>query len=165
MVGGSADALERVRHLMDAFSSSIYFMGPSGAGHTTKILNNFLNGINLAATAEMMVAAQKAGLDLAQVLDVVNHSSGVNFASTNRFPHIIEGDYLEGGLTGELMAKDVSLYVNLVEELKVASMLGPNCLLVFRVANAMGYGDQISNRVVDALGDLSGGVRVSSKGA
>ena len=43
----------------------------------------------------------------AQFLDVVNHSSGVNFATLNRFPRIVEGDYLEGGLTSDLMAKDV----------------------------------------------------------
>ena len=46
-----------------------------------------------------MVAAKRADLDLAQFLDVVNHSSGVNFATLNRFPRIVEGDYLEGGLT------------------------------------------------------------------
>jgi 3-hydroxyisobutyrate dehydrogenase len=163
MVGGSEAVLEDVRGVLELFASNIYFMGASGNGHTTKILNNFLNGISLAATAEMMVAARKADLDLARVLEVVNHSSGVNYATVNRFPHIIEGDYLEGGLTGELMAKDVALYVDLAEELRIASMLGPSCLLAFRVANALGYGDKISNRVVDALGDLSGGVRLAKE--
>ena len=51
-------------------------MGGSGAGHSTKLLNNFLNAVTLAATAEVMVAARKAGLDLAAVLDVVNHRAG-----------------------------------------------------------------------------------------
>ena len=86
-------------------------MGPSGSGHVAKLLNNFLNGISLAATAEVMVAAKRADLDLAQFLDVVNHSSGVSFATQNRFPRIIEGDYLEGGLTNNLMAKDIRLYL------------------------------------------------------
>ena len=70
--------------------------GSERLGHTAKLLNNFLNGVSLAATAEVMVAARKAGLDLRTFLDVVNHSSGVNFATLNRFPQIIEGDYLEG---------------------------------------------------------------------
>ena len=99
--------------ILETFSSRVYHMGPSGAGHVAKLLNNFLNGISLAATAEVMVAARKADLDLAQFLDVVNHSSGVNFATLNRFPRIVEGDYLEGGLTSELMAKDVRLYLEL----------------------------------------------------
>ena len=49
-------------------------MGAPGSGHTTKLLNNFLNAIALAATAEAMVAGRMAGLDLAQLLDVLNHS-------------------------------------------------------------------------------------------
>ena len=92
-------------------------MGASGAGHTAKLLNNFLNGISLAATAEVMVAARKAGLDLRTFLDVLNNSSGVNFATLSRFPHIVEGDYLEGGLTSRLMLKDLRLYVDLVDAL------------------------------------------------
>jgi 3-hydroxyisobutyrate dehydrogenase len=163
MVGGDESSLERVRPVLEHFAEHIYYLGGSGTGHTTKILNNFLNGVSLAATAEAMVVAKKAGLDLARVLEVVNHSSGVNFATLNRFPRIIEGDYLEGGLTGELMAKDVALYVDLAEDLRIASMLGAPTLQVFRIANALGYGEVISNRVVDALGDLSGGIRLAKE--
>ncbi len=161
MAGGSKGAVDAVTPILEAFSSRVYHMGASGSGHVTKLLNNFLNGISLAATAEVMVAARKANLDLAQVLDVFNHSSGVNFATLNRFPRIVEGDYLEGGLTNDLMAKDVLLYLELVQELEVTSFTGPSCLGTFHLASALGYGDQISNRVVDAIGDVAGGVRVS----
>src|SRR5207248_1508313 len=89
MVGGDAQALERVRPLLQRFSARIFHMGPSGSGHTAKLLNNFLNGISLAATAEVMVAARKVGLDLERFLDVLNASSGVNFATLNRFPSIV----------------------------------------------------------------------------
>src|SRR5690242_2652204 len=109
-------------------------MGGIGTGHVTKVLNNFLNGVTLAATAEVMVAGKKAGLDLAQLLDVINTSTGVSFASLNRFPHIIKGDYLEGGLTGRLMAKDVRLYLDLAEELGVVTLVGPGALATFQVA-------------------------------
>jgi 3-hydroxyisobutyrate dehydrogenase-like beta-hydroxyacid dehydrogenase len=160
MVGGSGAALEAVRPLLETFSSRIYHMGDSGAGHTAKLLNNFLNGISLSATAEVMVAARKAGLDLAQFLDVVNHSSGVNFATLNRFPRIIEGDYLEGGLTGNLMMKDVMLYVDLARSLGVPALNATACLASFGLAAGLGYGDLISNRVVDAIGDVAGGVRL-----
>lgn len=161
MVGGDAGALERVRPLLDSFSAHIHHMGASGTGHVTKVLNNFLNGVTLAATAEVMVAGKKAGLDLTQLLEVINSSSGVSFASLNRFPHIIKGDYLEGGLTGRLMAKDVRLYLSLADDLGVSTLVGPGTLTAFQVSNALGYGDVISNRVVDAYGDLAGGVRVA----
>ncbi len=160
MAGGSGAALDAVRPLLETFSARIYHMGASGSGHTAKLLNNFLNGISLSATAEVMVAARKAGLDLAQFLDVVNHSSGVNFATLNRFPRIIEGDYLEGGLTGNLMMKDVMLYVDLARSLGVPALNATACLASFGLAAGLGYGDQISNRVVDAIGDVAGGVRL-----
>ena len=161
MVGGDAGALAAVRTLLGTFSAHVHHMGGSGAGHVTKVLNNFLNGVTLAATAEVMVTGKKAGLDLAQLLEVINTSSGISFASLNRFPRIVKGDYMEGGLTGRLMAKDVRLYLALTEDLGVATLVGPGTLTAFQVSNALGYADMISNRVVDALGDLAGGVRVA----
>jgi 3-hydroxyisobutyrate dehydrogenase len=164
MAGGPLEALDTVRPILHAAAERIEHMGTSGAGHVAKLLNNFLNGISLAATAEVMIAAKRSGLDLARFLEVVNHSSGVNFATLNRFPRIIEGDYLEGGLTNTLMAKDIRLYLELLPELGVTSFTGPACLGTFNLATALGYGDQISNRVVDALGDLAGGVRLHETG-
>ncbi len=163
MVGGDETALAQVRPLLGTFSAHVHHMGGSGAGHVTKVLNNFLNGVTLAATAEVMVAGRKAGLDLDRLLEVINTSSGVSFASLNRFPHIIRGDYLEGGLTGRLMAKDVRLYLALAEDLGVATLVGPGTLTAFQVSNALGYGDMISNHVVDAFGDLAGGIRVAEQ--
>jgi len=164
MVGGSAGALETVRWVFGPIAAKIVHMGASGAGHSTKLLNNFLNAVTLAATAEVMVAAKKAGLDLAAVLDVINSSSGVNFASTNRFPRIIKGDYLEGGLTSNLMTKDVVAYVDHVRELGVPCLNAVGPLASFGAAANLGYGEAISNRVVDAIGDLAGGVRLHDAG-
>ncbi len=160
MVGGDAEALERVTPVLERFAAKIVHMGAPGSGHITKVLNNFLNGVALAATSEVMVAGRKAGLDLDRLLEVLNASSGVNFATQSRFPKIIHGDYLEGGLTGELMAKDVRLYLNYMAGIGVPTFSGPGCLAAFELSNSMGYRDVISNRVVDGIGDLAGGVRL-----
>ena len=160
MVGGDAAALESAREVLSTFATNIYHVGESGAGHITKLLNNFLNAIALSATAEVMVAGKKAGLDLAVLLEVFNKSSGVNFATINRFPKIITGDYLKGGLTNTLMMKDVVLYTELAAELGVANLNAAGPLASFGLAKALGYADQISNTVVDAIGDVSGGVRL-----
>ncbi|HVW46545.1 MAG TPA: NAD(P)-dependent oxidoreductase [Solirubrobacterales bacterium] len=162
MAGGSAEALDRVRPVIDSFAAKVFHMGGPGRGHVAKLLNNFLNGVSLAASAEAMVGAKLAGLDLRQFLAVVNSSSGVNFATLNRFPKIIEGDYLEGGLSSNLMAKDLRLYLELMQDLGATSFTGPPTLGTFDLANALGYGDQISNRVVDAIGDMAGGTRVQA---
>jgi 3-hydroxyisobutyrate dehydrogenase len=160
MVGGDADAVAALQWAFAPISSKVAYMGESGAGHTTKLLNNFLNAVSLAASAEVMVAGKKAGLDLHLLLDVLNSSSGVNFATLNRFPKIVDGDYLEGGLTGKLMTKDVVLYVDRARELGVISLNSAGPLASFGLGTALGYGDVISNRVVDAIGDVSGGVRL-----
>jgi 3-hydroxyisobutyrate dehydrogenase-like beta-hydroxyacid dehydrogenase len=160
MVGGDAEALTTVTPVLDHFASKIVHMGAPGSGHVTKVLNNFLNGVALAATSEVMVAGRRAGLDLDRLLEVLNASSGVNFATLNRFPKIVHGDYLEGGLTGELMAKDIRLYLAYMAAIGVPTFSGPGCLATFELSNAMGYRDVISNRVVDGIGDLAGGVRL-----
>lgn len=160
MAGGSRQVLQDLEWLFPAFSTKVAYMGEIGTGHTAKILNNFLNGVSLSATAEAMVAARKAGLDLRTFLDVLNSSSGVNFATLNRFPAIIEGDYLEGGLTGELMMKDLVLYVERLQELGISSLNASGPVATFGLSNHLGYGNQISNRVVDAVGDAAGGVRL-----
>jgi 3-hydroxyisobutyrate dehydrogenase-like beta-hydroxyacid dehydrogenase len=91
---------------------------------------------------------------------VLNKSSGVNFATLNRFPKIITGDYLKGGLTNTLMMKDVVLYTELVSQLGMSSLNASGPLAAFGLAKALGYADEISNTVVDAIGDISGGVRL-----
>lgn len=164
MVGGEAGALERVRPVLECFSAQIFYCGASGSGHTAKLLNNFLNAISLSATAEVMVAGKKAGLDLEVLLTIINASSGVNFASLNRFPKIIHGDYLKGGLTNALMMKDVTLYTDLAASLGVASLNASGPLASFGLAMGLGYADEISNTVVDAIGDVSGGVRLHQAG-
>lgn len=162
MVGGDEAALDSVREVLGYFATNIVYVGATGAGHTTKLLNNFLNAVALSATAEVMVAAKKAGLDLATVLEVFNKSSGVNFATINRFPKIITGDYLKGGLTNTLMMKDVTLYADLLAQLGVASLNSAGPMASFGLARALGYADEISNTVVDAIGDISGGIRLYS---
>ena len=163
MVGGSDAAVDALRTTLEPFSAKVFAMGGTGAGHTTKVLNNFLNAVSLAATAEVLVAGRKAGLNMHQLLDVFNASTGINFATLNRFPHIVDGDYLEGGLTSTLMMKDIVLYVNRLRELGVPTLNASGPMASFALANSLGYADQISNRVVDAIGDAAGGVRLHNQ--
>jgi len=162
MVGGDPAVLARVNWLFEAIASSIHVMGPVGSGHLTKILNNFLNAVSLAATSEVMVAGRAAGLDMHALLGVLSVSSGRNYAVETRFPSIIEGNYLEGGITVDLMIKDVVSYLDQVTRQHGVSPAGSGVLSAFRMASSLGYGDQINNRVVDAIGDAAGGVRLHS---
>lgn len=160
MAGGSATALSSVGPVLECFSANVYHMGGTGTGHATKLLNNFLMGAALAATAEAVVCARKAGLDLSQFLDVVNHSTGVNFFTRNRFPDIVDGRYPEGGLSTKLAAKDLLLYLEYGKEIGIVSLTGSACLGAFTLATHLGYGDEVSYRLVDAIGDVAGGIRL-----
>lgn len=60
------------------------------------------------------------------------------------------------------MTKDLVLYTDLLHQLGVTSLNSAGPLASFGLATALGYGDAISNRVVDAIGDISGGIRLSS---
>ena len=58
------------------------------------------------------------------------------------------------------MLKDVRLYRDLVRRARRRARLNAEgCIATFELADELGYGEQISNRVVDAIGDVSGGVR------
>ena len=162
MVGGDKARLDAVRDVLGCFATNIFHLGEAGAGHTAKVLNNFLNAVTLAATAEVMVAGKKAGLDLGVLLDVLNTSSGASYATEKRFPKIIHGDYMKGGLSNTLMMKDVTLYSQLVGQLGMPSLNVAGPTASFGLAIALGYADEISNKVVDAIGDISGGVRLQT---
>jgi ribonucleotide reductase alpha subunit len=62
------------------------------------------------------------------------------------------------------MMKDVVLYTELLAELGVAGMNAAGPLASFGLARQLGYADQISNTVVDAIGDVSGGIRLHDAG-
>ena len=58
------------------------------------------------------------------------------------------------------MTKDIVLYADCLRELGAPSLLASGPLAAVGLANSLGYANQISNRVVDAIGDLAGGVRL-----
>lgn len=62
-VGGSADALEKVRPVLECMATDIFHMGGNGAGSVTKLVNNMLTVTIVAATSEMIVYAAKHGVD------------------------------------------------------------------------------------------------------
>lgn len=162
MTGGDEAALARLEPVFSVLAARSFHMGGPGAGHTAKVLNNFLNAMNLSASAEVLIAGRESGVDPAQLLEVINASSGANWATEHRFPAIVRGDYLEGGLTSGLMLKDLLLYVQHLGDIGVPSLHASGPVAAFGVALQTGRGDLISNRVVDAIGDLAGGTRLAT---
>jgi 3-hydroxyisobutyrate dehydrogenase len=152
-VGGDDADIAFVRPLMEVFSAQILVMGGPGAGHATKAVNNVLNAVTLAATGEAMLVGVEAGLDPARLLEAINAGSGASWASTNRFPRIVAGEEMAGGLSVALMAKDVDVFLRLAEEAGVPTVIAAHCADLYRRAIDEGYGDEVANAIVTALGD------------
>ena len=64
MVGGAAEAVERVRPLLDCYSREVAHMGAAGAGQQTKVCNQILIANTMVGVCEALVYGHKAGLDL-----------------------------------------------------------------------------------------------------
>lgn len=153
LVGGDEDAIATARPVLEAIAAQILLMGPSGAGHATKAVNNVLNAVTLAATGEAMLAGVAAGLDPARLLEAINAGSGASWASANRFPRIVAGEDMPGGLSVELMAKDVDVFLRLAAEAGTPTAIAEACVATYRAAIDAGYGDQVANAIVTAMND------------
>lgn len=95
-----------------------------GMAQAVKLLNNFLSATALAATSEAMAFAEAVGLDMGTVLDVLNVSSGRSAATEDKFVHhVLTGTYASG-FASTLMAKDVRLYLDSVEEQGTPATIG-----------------------------------------
>ena len=152
LVGGDDDAIATARPALETIASQILVMGPSGAGHATKAVNNVLNAVTLAATGEAMLAGVAAGLDPVRLLEAINAGSGASWASANRFPKIVAGDAMAGGLSVALMAKDVEVFLRLAAEAGTPTEIAEATVAAYRAAIAAGYGDEVANAVVTAQG-------------
>jgi 3-hydroxyisobutyrate dehydrogenase len=70
-VGGDKATLDRVRPVLEAVSKEINHLGPAGAGTTWKLINNMMVAIEVAASAEAIALAEKAGFDRALVTRLI----------------------------------------------------------------------------------------------
>ena len=108
-----------------------------GDGARTKLVNNLLAGINLVGAAEVMVMAQKMGLDAGQTLDVIEQSSGQSWIGSDRMRRAIAGDFApRAHMT--LLEKDTRLAVQAAQSAGFAGPLAAAASDVFAQASAGG---------------------------
>jgi 3-hydroxyisobutyrate dehydrogenase-like beta-hydroxyacid dehydrogenase len=117
MYAADDDACAHVEPVLAGLSDRRYRVGDRpGMGQAMKLANNFLSATTLAATSEAVVFGISEGLDMATMLEVLNTASGRSAATSEKFPdHVLTGRYA-AGFTNSLMAKDVHLYLQAVED-------------------------------------------------
>jgi 3-hydroxyisobutyrate dehydrogenase len=86
MVGGTDAQFQRARPVLECFGRRVEHMGPLGAGHAMKAVNNVLLAVNLFAVGEGLAALAKSGISARKAVEVLNASSGRSFVSETLVP-------------------------------------------------------------------------------
>jgi 3-hydroxyisobutyrate dehydrogenase len=156
MVSGDPAALQRMRPILEAITGRLFAVGPrAGDASAFKIVNNLLAAANLAAGAEAMVMAVRAGLDPRQLFDVVNASSGGSWIFADRMARALAGDYAPRAAT-KILTKDVGIAAAFAQRLGVDAPFARAAHAVFLDALAAGYGDEDDAALVKRAADLAG---------
>ena len=108
MAGGSAKAFERAAPVMRAYGKNLVRMGEVGAGSLTKLVNQLLTFVHGAAAAEALAFAERAGLDLAAVGEVMRSSFGQSKMLERTLGRVLAENF-EAGAALRLYAKDLGL--------------------------------------------------------
>lgn len=122
MLGGDAAAISKMDGVLDALSAKRVHVGPIGAGHTAKLLNNLLCGAHLILAGEAARVARSAGLDLEQIFAGINAGSGRSAATEVNYPRWIFPQAFDSGFTMKLMRKDIGLAMGLLTATGAAQM-------------------------------------------
>lgn len=153
MVGGRAEAVEKVRPILEAMGSRILHMGDTGAGQATKAVNQVMcAGINQAVT-EALAFGQALSLDLDKAIDVVSSGAAGNWFLDKRGKTMIRGNF-PPGFKLALHHKDLNICLEMAESLEISLPLSAQTRDEYAELMAQGHGDD----------DISGLFRLKSAG-
>jgi len=124
MVGGKPEDVAKARPLLDAMGASVTHVGPAGAGHALKAINNYIAAAGYVACCEGLIAGRRFGLDPRAMLDVIDQSSGMSYNTRGKFrQHVLSRTWGSGFGLG-LMAKDVRIALELGRDTGTPFRLG-----------------------------------------
>lgn len=108
MVGGNEEAFQTVKPVLDSAARIVRWMGPSGSGSTSKLINNMIMGTNKVVTMESIVLGAKAGLDPSALYDIIQNSSGASLVWNRDVQKILDRNFPAQGAV-RLLSKDMNL--------------------------------------------------------
>lgn len=107
MVGGSAEAFENVRPVLEKTGAKVTRVGGRGAGQIAKLVNQAIVAVNIAVVAEGMCLAEKAGVEPRSVFEAVRGGLAGSQCMEDKAPRMFEGRY-DPGFRLNLHIKDLS---------------------------------------------------------
>lgn len=155
MVGADDGVFECLQPILKCFAENVFHVGGPGAGHTIKLLNNFIAQAICTATAEAFAVGQRAGLNLQSLVDLIAVGP-VNSGLFQAMAKTLQGQM--DGLKFELdnARKDVRYYTHLAEGLAIPTVMGEAVHQSLALASALGHGKKFVPSLVEAQEQLTG---------
>ncbi|WP_299308394.1 3-hydroxyisobutyrate dehydrogenase [uncultured Croceicoccus sp.] len=157
MVGGTQEACERARPVLEAMGKAVIRAGDAGAGQAAKICNNMLLGIQMIGTCEAFKLAERLGLDAQNFYDIASVSSGQCWSMTSYCPvpgvgpqSPSDNDY-DGGFATNLMLKDLRLAMAAAKSAESATPMGERAKELFEDHDADGNGGKDFSSIIRRL--------------
>ncbi|QLB18134.1 L-threonate dehydrogenase [Mannheimia granulomatis] len=160
MASGSAEAFEKLKPVLDAVAGKVYNIGEEiGLGATVKIIHQLLAGVHIAAGAEAMALAARAGIPLDLMYDVVTNAAGNSWMFENRMKHVVDGDYTPLSMV-DIFVKDLGLVNDTAKSLRFPLHLASTAYSMFTEASNAGYGKEDDSAVIK----IFSGIELPKKG-
>jgi 3-hydroxyisobutyrate dehydrogenase len=162
MVGGDAATLDAVRPALEPFSGLVVHVGGPGMGQVVKLCNNLIYAAQMLATAEATVMAERAGVDLAQLYEVLTHATGDCVAVRTRLPAegvVPDSPASNGwapGFMTDLMAKDLDLAIAYAASQQSPLLTSGLVRQLLGAASRAGYGREDFSAMAKVVRGLAG---------
>jgi 3-hydroxyisobutyrate dehydrogenase-like beta-hydroxyacid dehydrogenase len=155
-VGGDPDTVHALRPIIECYADTIIEAGALGAGHTLKLVNNFIAIGTSAVIAEALATATKLGVDLHKLYDVVSAGGGNGKMFQMMMPWVLDGDdsHLKGPL--RIAGKDMRYYTKLAESAPATAFIAQAVNQTYQLANIQGHGDRFMPVLPGILAELNG---------
>ena len=146
MVGGTDDAFDRARPLLQAMGRNVFHAGGVGNGQAAKIANNMLLGISMIGTCEAFALAGKLGLDAQTFFDIASTASGQCWSMTSYcpapgpVPNAPSNRDYRPGFAAAMMLKDLRLAAAAAESAGARIDLGEHAKAIYEAFAADGHG-------------------------
>jgi len=159
MVGATPEVFATLEPVLKCFAENVFHVGGPGAGHTIKLLNNFIAQSICTATAEAFAVGQRAGVDPRKLVELVS-AGAVNSGLFQAMAKTLHGDM--AGLKFELdnARKDLRYYTHLAEGLAIPTVMGEAVHQSLTLASALGHGKKYVPSLVEAQEQLTGATLV-----
>jgi len=156
MVSGQAEAVGRVKPLLEVFGRVVVVGEKPGLGQTLKLANNLMSAASLAIASEAMAMGVKAGIDPAVMIEVINASSGRNSATQDKIPKHVLNRKFDFGFANALSFKDVRLCLDEAEALGVPMVVGAAVRQMLSITQQQFGADADCTEMVKVLEGWSG---------